>query len=68
MDKGAFVTPATPATPGTEMTRTASPATSVEEIIPLQNKRPHTGDKLKEKVDSGSSSVWDDARVAQAQA
>ena len=35
MDKGAFVTPATPATPGTKTMRTASPATLVEEIIPV---------------------------------
>ena len=35
MDKGAFVTPATPATPGTKTMRTTSPATLVEEIIPL---------------------------------
>ena len=39
MDKGASVTLAMPATPSTETTRTASPATSVEEIIPIRNKR-----------------------------
>ena len=64
MDKGAFITPATPATPGIETTRTVSLATSVEEIIPLQNKRQCTRDKLKDKADSRSSSVWDDAEVA----
>ena len=63
MDKGASITLATPATPGTEMTRTASLATSVEEIIPLWNKRQRTGDTLKDKADSQSSSVWDNARV-----
>ena len=68
MDKGAFVTLATPVTPGTETTRTASPATLVEEIIPLQNKRQHTGDKLKDKANSRSSSVWDDAGVTLVQA
>lgn len=57
MDKGASITLATPATPGTEMTRTASLATSVEEIIPLWNKRQRTGDTLKDKADSQSSSV-----------
>ena len=57
MDKGASVTPATPATPSTERTRTASPATSIEEIIPLRNKRQCTGDKLKDKANSRSSSV-----------
>ena len=34
MDKGASVTPATLATPRIETMRTASPATSVEEIFP----------------------------------
>ena len=50
MDKGASITPATPATPGTKTTRTVSLATSVEEIIPLQNKRQCTRDKLKIKL------------------
>ena len=68
MDKGAFVTLATLVTPSIETTRTASLATLVEEIIPLQNKRQHTGDKLKGKADSRSSSVWDDAGVTLAQA
>ena len=67
MDKRASVTSATPATPSTEITRTASPATSVEEIIPLRNKRQRTEDKPKDKADSQSSSVWDDAGVALAQ-
>ena len=52
MDKGASFTPATPATPSTETTRIASPASSVEEIIPFWIKRQCTGDKLKDKVDS----------------
>ena len=57
--------PATSATsvslaiPGIEMTRTASPATSVEEITAPISKRPRITDKEKEKekVDSRSSSV-----------
>ena len=64
MDKGASVTPATSATPGTKTMSTASSTTSVEEIIPFRNKRQQTGDKLKDKADSGSSSVWDDVGVA----
>ena len=65
MDKGASITPTTPATPGTEMMRIASPTTLVEEIIPLRNKRQCTRDKLKDNTDSQSSSVWDNAGVAQ---
>ena len=53
----------TPVVPGTERMWTASLATSVEEIIAIQ-KKPHVADKGKEKVDSRSSSVWDDARSA----
>ena len=44
--------------------RTASPATSVEEITPQRNKRQQTKDKQKKKADSRSSSIWDDAGVA----
>ena len=68
MDKRASVTPTSPATSGTETTRTASLATSIEEIIPLWNKRQHIGDNLKDKANSQSSSVWDDAGVTLAQA
>ena len=52
MDKGVSFTLATLATPSTEMTRTASLASSAEEIIPFQNKRQCTWDKLKDKADS----------------
>ena len=48
----------------TEMTRTASPATSVEEIPTPGSKRPHVSGKEKEKVDSQSSTIWDDERLA----
>ena len=56
IDKSAFVTPATPATLGVEMARIASPATSVEKIIP-QRKRQWVGDKGKEKADSRPSNI-----------
>ena len=68
MDKGASVTPTTPATSGTETTRTASLATSIEEIIPLWNKRQRIGDNLKYKANSRSFSVWDDVGVTLARA
>ena len=60
--KGPFVTPvafATPIVSSVETARTASPATSVEEI-PTPSKRPRLSVKEKEKVDSRSSTVWDD--------
>ena len=53
VEKGVSVTPATL---DTEMTRTASPATSVEEITLLQKKQ-HVADKGKDKADSRSSSI-----------
>ena len=46
------------------MTRTASPATSVEEIPTLGSKRPCVSGKEKEKVNSRSSTIWDDERLA----
>ncbi|XP_075671758.1 uncharacterized protein LOC142641244 [Castanea sativa] len=52
----------TPVVSGAETTRTASPATSVEEIPTPASKRPRTSDK--EKDNSGSSSIWDDERLA----
>ena len=58
-DKGASVTLATPATSSIEITRIASPTTSVEEIPP-QRKRQRIGDKEKEKASSYSSNVWGD--------
>ena len=60
MEKGVSVTPATL---GIETTRTASLATSVKEITPIW-KKPRVADKGKEKADSCSSSVWDDASLA----
>ena len=62
-EKGGLVTIATPFTPGIETVRTASLDTSIEEINPW-SKRQRTGDKQKKNVDSRSSIVWDNARVA----
>ena len=56
MEKGVLVTPPAPVT---EPTRTASPATLMEEITPF-SKRQRMADKGKEKATSHSSSVWDD--------
>ena len=65
--KGPSITPTVSVTPivfDTEMARMASPATSVEEIPTPASKRPHLSDKENEKVDSRSSTVWDDERLA----
>ena len=56
VEKGVSVTPLAPVA---KPTRTASPATSVEEITPLP-KRQRMVDKGKKKATSQSSSVWDD--------
>ena len=60
VEKGVFVPPSTPVT---DMTRTASPTTSVEEITPHPKKQ-CMADKGKEKADSHSSNVWDDSDLA----
>ena len=60
MEKGTFVTPVTFVL---EVTRTASPVTSVEEITP-HPKRQRVADKGKEKADPRSSSVLDNASLA----
>lgn len=60
MDQGAL---AAPATLFPELTRVASPATSVEELLP-HKKKPRVGDKGKEKASLRSSSVWDDSNLA----
>ena len=52
-------------TPGTVGTASLTP--SVEELTP-RHKKPRTGDKQKEKVNSQSSNVWDDAGVTLARA
>jgi len=58
--KGPSVTPVDSATPivsGVETMRTASPATSVEEIPTPLSKRPRISSKEKEKADSHSSTI-----------
>ncbi|KAL0007506.1 hypothetical protein SO802_009008 [Lithocarpus litseifolius] len=60
VEKGTLVTPIVSVP---EATRVASPATSVEDITP-RPKRQRMADKGKEKADSWSSSVWDDAGLA----
>ena len=63
--KGSSVTPsASVISIGTETTRTAFPATSVEEIPSPATKRPRLSDREKEKVESRSSTIWDDERLA----
>ena len=49
-----------------ETTRTASPTASIEEIPTPVSKRPRVAGKgkEKEKVDSRSSTIWDDERLA----
>ena len=49
-----------------ETTRTTSPTTSIEEIPTPDSKRPRMTDKEKEKekVDTRSSTIWDDERLA----
>ncbi|XP_075672036.1 uncharacterized protein LOC142641480 isoform X2 [Castanea sativa] len=49
---------------GTDTTRSASPAASIEEIPTPASKKQRTSDKGKEKVDSRSSSIWDDEKLA----
>ena len=51
-----------PAIPSTKTIRIASPATLIEEITPIW-KKPCVADKGKEKADSRSSSVWDNAEL-----
>ena len=53
-------TPITPVTFVPKVTRTASPATSLEEITPHPKKQ-RVANKRKEKADSHLSSVWDDS-------
>ena len=49
------------AVPGTKTTKTASPATSVEDITTPIPKKPRLVDKRNEKANSRPSSVWNDA-------
>ena len=47
-----------------KMTRTASPATSVEEVPTLTSKRSRLEGKGKEKSNFRASSIWNDAELA----
>ena len=58
------VTSITPVVFGAEMTRTASPSTSIEELPTPTSKRPRLSSKDKEKVDSRTSTIWSDERLA----
>ena len=64
VEKGVSVTPTTL---DIETTKTASLATSTEEITLLRKKQ-RVADKGKNKADSRSSSVWDDVGLALARA
>ena len=64
--KGLSILLATDATPivfGVENVRTASPATSIEEIPTLSSKRQRLSGKEREKERVGSS-IWDDEGIA----
>ena len=65
--KGLSVTPITSATlivSAIEMVRTASPATSVEEIPTPSSKRLRVSGREREKADSYPSTVWSDRGLA----
>ena len=65
--KGPSITPSVSVTPivsVTETMRIASPTTSVEELPTPISKRSRLSNKEKEKVDSRSSTVWDDESLA----
>ena len=69
--KGPSVTPVTSATPivsVVETVRTASPATSVEEILTPSLKRLCVSGREREKADSHSSIMWSDGGLAMDQA
>ena len=58
------VTSVTPVVSGAETTRMASPSTSIEELPTPASKRPRLSSKDKEKVDSRTSTIWSDERLA----
>ena len=58
------VTSVTPVVSGAETMRTASPSTSLEELPTPASKRPRLSSKDKEKVDSRTSNIWSDERLA----
>ena len=65
--RGSPAVPAASVTPiasRAETTRMASPSTSIEELPTPGSKRPHLSSKEKEKVDSHTSTIWSDERLA----
>ena len=65
--RGSPAVPAASVTPiasRAETTRMASPSTSIEELPTPASKRPHLSSKEKEKVDSRTSTIWSDERLA----
>ena len=54
----------TPIASRAETTRMASPSTSIEELPTPASKRPRLSSKEKEKVDSRTSTIWSDERLA----
>ena len=59
-----LVTSATPIVSAVETVKTASPATSVEEILTPSSKRLRTPGKERERADSYSSIMWSDGGLA----
>ena len=67
MGRGSLAVPVTSITPvvsGAETMRMASPSTSIEELPTPASKRPRLSSKDKEKVDSRTSTIWSDERLA----
>ena len=67
MGRGSPAVPVTSITPivsGAETTRTVSPSTSIKELPTPASKRPRLSSKDKEKVDSRTSTIWSDERLA----
>ena len=59
-----LVTSVTPIVSSAEMTRTASPSTSVKELPTPVSKRPRLSEKEKENADPRSSTIWSDEMLA----
>ena len=67
MGRGSPAVPDTSVTPvvsRAETMRTASPSTSIEKLQTPASKRPRLSSKDKEKVDSRTSTIWSDERLA----
>ena len=59
-----LATSITPVVSGTKTTRTASPLTSIEELLTPISKRPYLSSKEKEKVNPHTPTIWSDKRLA----